>query len=202
MSPSTYSVTATDTGSRGREFPRAPQTAFAALTTNVLACPRETPGTDGGTSACDRLTGGGVTGRYAGTYQCPIFGGGPISFQLVVNDAATPDQRCIDGFCRDLVISPGGGDLSGNWVAFAFQGHLEGGMDCRTGEFRASVTEGQWGLPPANPGDPLVQTGTITGTVTGNHSAGPPQQITGIMALTPNIGLTCPSPFTVERQIP
>ncbi|HEX2676212.1 MAG TPA: hypothetical protein VHM19_06215, partial [Polyangiales bacterium] len=75
--------------------------------------------------------------------------------------------------------------------------------------FHAKAVDGIWGLPvSSNPNDPMAPlmvskppSGTFDGEMMGVHLGGDPQKIEGMWSLHEiMMNLTCPGPFTVQRQ--
>jgi hypothetical protein len=81
------------------------------------------------------------------------------------------------------VIAEGSGTLFGiaGDTGWAFEGELDGGLDCQTGEFRANAANGIFGLAgPSDPSDPGTlgtvldpALGAFDGMFTGMHAARP-----------------------------
>lgn len=154
-------------------------------------------------------------GIYSGTFSCtftgaaspfPVLVEGPVGFNLEVSERGA-DPGCEE-FCQDLVISSGSSKLFGVAVGvIVFEAALEGGLDCATGEFRASVNDGQFGFPvPVDPNDVFGEVtvaqppiGHISGLLGGVHSGTSVQGIAGDWALdTLDFEGSCPGPFTVQ----
>jgi hypothetical protein len=154
-------------------------------------------------------------GVYLGTYNCTIdIAGirspleGDVSFALEIDQAVAPGQ-CDAEFCPDLVIAAGSGTLFGLAGLTGFEAELDGGLDCQTGEFRASAPNGIYGIPGSiDPDDPDAlwtvldpPLGTFMGSLTGMHASGPVERITGEWDLVePAISTRCAGPFMVELQ--
>jgi hypothetical protein len=156
-------------------------------------------------------------GQYLGTYHCsldvigiPSTLDGDVSFVLEIDETVVPGE-CDVEFCPDLVIAEGSGTLFGiaGDTGWAFEGELDGGLDCQTGEFRAAAANGIFGLAgptdPANPDelgtvlDPPL--GAFDGMFSGMHGAGPPERITGDWDLAEVADFArCTGPFMVELQ--
>jgi hypothetical protein len=155
-------------------------------------------------------------GAYVGTYNCmlvmqgtstdaPI--AGDVSFDLEVNTTETK-RNCPPGaeFCDfDLVIKEGSGKLFGFVLGIVgFETGLQGGLDCRTGTFRANAVDGIYGIPwedADNPGKLRVafELGSFDGTLDGVHEGKNPQVISGMWNLgEPSLDIYCPGPFSVE----
>ncbi len=156
-------------------------------------------------------------GTYVGTYDCmldqngmPTFPlTGAVAFELAIDETMTNMCQPGEEFCQDLVIPEGSGTLFGFAGFIGFETHLQGGLDCRTGEFRATAVDGIWGIPVAkDPSDPmspltvaLPPAGMFDGTLMGTHDGGTPQKIAGTWSLVETASMTrCPGPFRVERQ--
>jgi hypothetical protein len=155
-------------------------------------------------------------GRYVGRYNCsldvigiPSTLDGDVSFVLEIDETIVPGQ--CDEFCPDLVIAEGSGTLFGvaGDTGWAFQGELDGGLNCQTGEFRATAANGIFGLAgstdPSKPDelttvlDPPL--GAFDGTFSGMHGAGPPERITGNWDLAEVADFArCTGPFMVQLQ--
>ncbi|MDB4973447.1 MAG: hypothetical protein JWN48_1788 [Myxococcaceae bacterium] len=122
-----------------------------------------------------------LPGRYVGKYTCEgsAFPEGPLEFVLAINEKP-PGPGCFE-FCETLVVKEGTGTLRGDWTVVAFEGNLQGGLDCKTGVFKASVINGVWGLPPAAPGGHVVPLDTFEATITANYGkpSGSPERIDG-----------------------
>lgn len=192
-------------GGAGNDFDSAPVTDGGMVDLGALQDMRE-PMPD-----CD-------PGVYKGTYKCTLeMNGmmslplaGDVSFNLAIDETKTKDCPPDEEFCQDLVIAKGSGKLLGFALLFiGFETSLEGGLDCKTGEFRAKALDGIWGLPvSSNPSDPMAPltiskppSGTFDGSMMGVHLGGTPQKIEGMWSLHEiAMNLTCPGPFTVERQ--
>ncbi len=184
-----------------------------------------TAGTGGAGTSAGTGAGTGVTprpdcdpGTYVGTYNCmlevngtpsPFPLTGPVQFALEIDETTVAKCDPGDEFCSDLVIAEGSGTLFGFATFVGFETQLEGGLDCKTGEFRASGPDGIWGPPVAkNPNDPMSEltiaqppSGTFSGTLAGQHVGGSPQKIEGEWDLLETaFGYRCKGPFTVERM--
>lgn len=175
---------------------------------------------DGGTAAARPKLDNCDPGSYVGTYTCPLeMGGmdtgwlleGAVAFDLAIDESTTAAECGVgEEFCFDLVIAEGSGTIFGFVNLFiGFEGTLEGGLDCTTGEFHAQAHDGIWGIPVASdPTDPMSPatvgqppSGMWDGGLDGLHLGGNPQVIEGdwdLMETTFNY--RCPGPFTVERQ--
>ena len=154
-------------------------------------------------------------GLYLGTYDCNVdFGGiqaplqGDVSFTLEI-DATVVREDCDLEFCPELVIAEGSGTLFGLAGAIGFEAKLEGGLDCQTGEFRASAPGGIYGFPESvDPNDPDAlwtvadpPWGTFKGTLSGDHGQGMPERVAGNWDLVDDVtGSRCAGPFMVELQ--
>ncbi|MDH5675485.1 MAG: hypothetical protein OEZ06_25405 [Myxococcales bacterium] len=85
---------------------------------------------------------------------------------------------------------------------------LEGGLDCTTGEFRASAPAGVYGSAGStDPFDPdalwtvTLPVGMFNGTLMGEHMADMPEAIRGEWDLMePLAGYRCIGPFEVTLQ--
>lgn len=156
-------------------------------------------------------------GVYRGTYNCELTNNGmpagplegAVQFDLAIDEATIEDDCPPDQeFCFDLVIPEGSGTLFGFvGLIVGFETQLEGGLDCRTGEFRASAVDGVWGLPvssdPSDPNAPATiadpPSGTFDGTLEGTHNGAQPEKIEGSWDLTEmTYNYNCNGPFTVE----
>jgi hypothetical protein len=156
-------------------------------------------------------------GEFRGRYTCdlqvvgvPATLDGDVSFVLEI-DATHVHGDCDDEFCPDLVIAKGSGTLYGaaGDTGWAFQGKLDGGLDCQSGEFRATASNGIYGIAgSANTSDPNASMmvldpalGEFNGKFSGMHSSGPPERITGDWDLVDAADLaSCTGPFMVELQ--
>jgi hypothetical protein len=109
------------------------------------------------------------------------------------------------------VIAAGTGTLFGaaGDTGWAFQGKLDGGLDCESGQFRASVPDGVYGLAgTSDPNDPnaLITVadpplGEFDGMLSGTHTNGSPERIAGDWDLVDIAELArCTGPFMVELQ--
>ncbi|HKP55122.1 MAG TPA: hypothetical protein VJV78_00295 [Polyangiales bacterium] len=155
-------------------------------------------------------------GRYAGKYSCAleVFGipaalDGEVSFLLEIGQTAAP-SGCQE-FCPDLVIAKGSGTLFGlaGDTGWGFEAELQGGLDCRTGEFRATAPKGIYGLAGSNDAnDPNALStvldpplGDFNGMFSGMHVGGTPERITGDWDLVDAAELArCSGPFMVQLQ--
>lgn len=154
-------------------------------------------------------------GLYLGQYQCQltVFGvplplTGDVSFNLAVNEELVEIDNCQE-FCADLVIAEGTGTLFGLANFWGFEAELSGGLDCQTGEFRATAPAGIYGSPvSSDPSDPEAlwtvadpPLGTFTGSLTGMHETVPEQLVSGEWNLVAQaFGASCVGPFTVVLQ--
>jgi hypothetical protein len=197
----------------------------AAAGTGAIDTFENTPVTDAGFVDLDALSAerdpsrACDPGTYTGTYKCTLEMNGMMSLQLEGNvsfdlaiDETTQMNDCPPGteFCQDLVIAKGSGKLLGfALLIIGFETSLEGGLDCKTGEFQAKAIDGIWGLPvssnPSDPNAPLTvskpPSGMFDGELNGVHLGGTPQRIEGMWSLREiAMNLVCPGPFTVERQ--
>ncbi len=155
-------------------------------------------------------------GLYLGTYNCDIdMGTGPVplagdvSFNLEVNTSGTEQADC-DEFCADLVIAEGTGVLYGVLGFLGFEAQLSGGLDCQTGEFRASAPGGIYGMAvSSDPNDPNAlwtvaepPFGTFGGDMQGTYDTGSPQAIDGSWSLADDFsGVACTGPFEVTLTL-
>jgi hypothetical protein len=140
-------------------------------------------------------------GTYVGKYTCrsatSVFPEGALQFELVINDTKVEDDGCVE-FCSDLVIKAGTGTLTGLWAGVVdFNGQLEGGLDCGSGKFAASVTDGvwgPWGLPA----------GKFAAALNASYAKGPPAAISGTWEVKPEGTLdgACSGEFNLERMDP
>lgn len=113
-----------------------------------------------------------------------LLGGGPITFELVPGMQTGP--KTCEEFCPDLVLTSEGGQFYAAWVGFVGKAGLTGGLDCRTGEFRAEMVNGVYGLNFDENADPdaTLETGEMTGSFVGHVSATNAAEISGeIMCL-------------------
>lgn len=157
-------------------------------------------------------------GQYRGRYSCDleVFGipsslEGEVSFLLEIDETRVPGSPNCQEFCPDLVIAEGSGTLFGvaGDTGWAFEGKLDGGLDCQTGEFRATAPNGIYGLAGSDDAnDPNAITtvldpalGNFDGSLSGTHASGPPERIAGNWDLADAADLArCTGPFTVELQ--
>ncbi len=157
------------------------------------------------------------SGQYLGTYTCnlevigiPAVLDGDVSFLLEIDETVVPGD-CDAEFCPDLVIAEGTGTLFGlaGDTGWGFEGKLEGGLDCRTGQFRATAPDGVYGFAGStDPNDPDAlwtvvdpPLGEFDGTLSGMHGGGPPEGIRGDWDLVDAAELArCTGPFMVELQ--
>lgn len=155
-------------------------------------------------------------GRYAGKYSCSleVFGipaalDGEVSFLLEIGQTAAP-SGCQE-FCPDLVIAKGSGTLFGlaGDTGWGFEAELQGGLDCRTGEFRATAPKGIYGLAGSNDAnDPNALStvlepplGDFNGMFSGMHMGSTTERITGDWDLVDAAELArCSGPFMVQLQ--
>lgn len=155
------------------------------------------------------------SGQYRGTYSCDleVFGipstlEGNVSFVLEIDETVMPGE-CQAEFCPDLVIAAGTGTLFGaaGDTGWAFQGKLDGGLDCESGEFRASIPDGVYGLAGlSDPNDPSSVVivadpplGNFDGMLSGMHANGSPERIAGDWDLADAADFArCTGPFMVE----
>ena len=154
-------------------------------------------------------------GLYLGSYSCvvDVMGfemplEGDVSFALEIDETVVPGE-CDSEFCPDLVIAEGSGTLFGLAGLTGFEAKLDGGLDCQTGEFRASAPKGIYGIAgPMDPNDPdSLWTvfdppfGEFMGTLAGMHGSGPPERIAGAWDLAEaTMFARCAGPFMVELQ--
>jgi hypothetical protein len=156
-------------------------------------------------------------GEYVGKYNCdldvlgiPSTLEGDVSFVLKIDETVVPGQ-CDDEFCPDLVIAEGSGTLFGvaGDTGWAFEAVLDGGLDCQTGEFRASAPHGIYGIAGSDdPNKPDALTtvldpslGEFNGTLSGMHESGPPERITGDWSLADAADFAhCTGPFMAELK--
>jgi hypothetical protein len=178
----------------------------AAQAGGAAPVPREAGGASG--AAC-------TGGLYLGTYDCELdlFGlksplMGDVSFALEIDETEAAND-CDAEFCPDLVIASGTGTLFGLAGFWGFEAVLEGGLDCTTGEFRASAPDGVWGgAGSSDPSDPDAlwtvldpPAGMFFGSLTGQHGQGPPERIDGDWHLSETAsGIQCTGPFMVALQ--
>lgn len=171
------------------------------------------PYTPGSPPASMQSAPGCEPGVYLGTYDCDVdFGIGPlplegdVSFNLEVS--AMPAAQGCQEFCVDLAIATASSTLFGVAGAVSFESKLTGGLDCRTGEFRASVDNGIYGFgEQIDPSDPdslwrVAQPsfGTFVGNLSGSYTPALPQ-IQGMWNLKDDLtGTTCEGPFKVKRR--
>lgn len=174
-------------------------------------------GSGGARAAMPAQHSGCKGGEYVGKYNCdldvlgiPSTLEGDVSFELKIDETVMPGA-CDDEFCPDLVIARGSGTLFGvaGDTGWAFQAELEGGLDCMTGEFRASAPNGIYGLAgsddPSKPdalttvADPPL--GNFNGMLSGMHASGPPEAIQGDWYLADAADFAhCTGPFMAELQ--
>jgi hypothetical protein len=156
-------------------------------------------------------------GQYLGKYTCDldVFGipstlEGDVSFLLEIDATVVPGE-CEAEFCPDLVIAEGSGTLFGlaGDTGWGFEAQLDGGLDCRTGEFRATAPNGIYGIAgSSDAGDPDAlwtvldpPLGEFDGMLSGMHGSGPPERIAGDWDLIDAAELArCTGPFMVELQ--
>ena len=138
-------------------------------------------------------------GVYTGMYTIDLLGSGPIVFDLVPGPANSGSVPCQE-FCPELVLSSDGGGFTASWLGFEGRAKLNGGLDCRTGEFRAEMVDGQFGISadPSDPNAPLLLGGDLIGRFTGRFSAGTEPGIAGDIAC--NAGLDIEGAFSVNTR--
>lgn len=177
--------------------------AEPTVETGGLATSGGSGGTRTGPTGGVAITGGSSDlgcrpGVYEGAYTCEGLPGGPLTFELAANTRV--DQSANDGcqeFCDpDLVIEEAESRLQGSWVVFAFEGTLVGGLDCQSGEFRAGLLNGRYGLPAA---DGVSMIGTTTVDAQGTYEEGAEPVISGSWLLEANPALSdCRGTFEVK----
>jgi hypothetical protein len=137
------------------------------------------PSAAGSNAAATTQSGAGCApGMFSGSYDIGLLGTGPISFDLIANDPATSSAVPCQEFCPELVVSSEGGGFSADWFGvFSGVAKLKGGLDCHTGEFRAELVAGRYGIDP-NSTDPNTQAlgGDLMAKFVGHFDAG---KITG-----------------------
>jgi hypothetical protein len=152
-------------------------------------------------------------GRYEGTYTCEIAlleGSfmyftveGRVAFTLERDTKTVQDCMIGSEFCADLVISKDSGFMSAQAAGiYAFGATLDGGLDCRSGQFRAAAINGVWGLidgvadtsaPPKVLDPPL---GMFDGSLEGNHTRAAVESIGGTWNLYEHgLDARCVGPF-------
>ena len=139
---------------------------------------------------------GCTAGVYGGNYEIGFLGTGPITFTLVASEPSTSSVPCQE-FCPELIVSSEGGKFSASLNdLFAGSAKLKGGLDCRTGEFRAEMVDGQFSFGVQD--DPSAwQLGELTGMFTGRFTPGTPAGIQG--AILCNAGVDIEGTFSVMR---
>jgi hypothetical protein len=98
------------------------------------------------------------------------------------------------------VLSSNGGDFYASWIGVVGKAGLKGGLDCRTGEFRAEMVDGSYGLnldPNGNP-DATLDGAMLTGRFTGHFSASGSATISGDIMC--NAGVDVEGTFEVTRS--
>jgi hypothetical protein len=155
-SSTTYHVTVTDTGTSG-EFGRAPESVQVSLPASVVSCP------DGGepdAGACE-------PGSYVGTWQATgLAEGGVAEGGAYSANPSGPLTLALalatTGGGRDLVPN---GSLVITWdVAAQWTANLSGGLDCKTGTFRAEDPMAAFTVAS-------VAAGTCDVTLTGDYDS-------------------------------
>jgi hypothetical protein len=101
-------------------------------------------------------------GRYAGTYGDGAVLGGPLEFDLVVSTAKPAMTSRCEEFCPEIGIGSDGGEFSGSWLGIEGHAKVVGGLDCRTGEFRAQLLDGYYGSPPTIDGSFILMAATMS----------------------------------------
>jgi hypothetical protein len=157
-------------------------------------------------------------GQYRGRYTCdlevigiPASLDGDVSFLLEIDETVIPGEGDCQEFCPDLVIAEGSGTLFGiaGDTGWAFEAELDGGLDCQTGEFRATAPNGIYGLGGSDDAnDPNAVTtvldpalGAFNGMLSGMLGSGPPERIAGDWDLADAADFArCTGPFMVELQ--
>lgn len=141
---------------------------------------------------------GCAPGVYSGDYDIGLLGTGPITFTLVASQPASSSSVPCQEFCPELVVSSDGGQFKAS-LADTFEGSakLTGGLDCRTGEFRVEMVDGQFSF--GAPDDPMdLQLGELTGEFTGHFDANAPASIKGDIKC--NAGIDVDGTFSVQRS--
>lgn len=141
---------------------------------------------------------GCAPGVYSGDYDIGLLGSGPIMFTLVASQPASSSSVPCQEFCPELVVSSDGGEFKASLIdTFEGSAKLQGGLDCRTGEFRVEMVDGQYSF--GAPNDPnALQLGELTGEFTGHFSAGAPAAIKGDIKC--NAGIDVEGTFSVQRS--
>jgi hypothetical protein len=136
---------------------------------------------------------------YTGNYDVGLLGSGPVQFVLVENDMPAPSGVPCSEFCSDLVTGTSGGDLSLSWYGFVGSAKLKGGLDCRTGEFRAELVDGEYALLPGDPdaSAQLLPPGELAGQLAGKLQGQAPVAITGTLHV--RAALESDGTFTVQH---
>jgi hypothetical protein len=135
----------------------------------------------------------------AAEYDIGLFGTGPIEFDLVATQPTSASAVPCQEFCPELAVGSEGGGFSSEWFGIiGGTAKLKGGLDCKTGEFRAELVDGRFGIDPNSP-DPGVQAlgGELTGHFMGRFVAGPVSSITGSLLFTATVDVE--GTFDVER---
>lgn len=148
-------------------------------------------------------------GRYVGTFSCDYTGGlspTPFNVQGVVNFS-------LQTTANSEVLALQDGLLDGFGVVFFFA-YLNGELDCGTGDFAGTATDGFYGvlkgcagastdIPGVNcvitdKSDPgyVPWTVTLTGSYMGTLDK-PTNTITGTWSMVPDVGGSCDGSFTV-----
>lgn len=91
-----------------------------------------------------------------------------------------------------------GGEFEASLIdTFEGSAKLQGGLDCRTGEFRVEMVDGQYSF--GAPDDPnALQLGELTGEFTGRFTTGAPAAIVGDIKCS--VGIDIEGTFSVERM--
>ena len=153
-------------------------------------------------------------GDYEGEYSCditlpgdlPFFVAGRVAFSLERDETTQRDCKPGAEFCEDLVIARDSGALSAQAaLVYAFSAKLDGGLDCKSGEFRASLVDGIWGLldgsvdPSAAPRVLDPPTGRFDGSLQGSHARSSGETISGTWMLYDHDNeIRCVGPFNAR----
>jgi hypothetical protein len=126
------------------------------------------------------------SGKYLGTFQCEYAGPGPDGGAPTGFVVTGPVEFTLSQSQNGEFLEVKGGTLNGAaLLAIFFTASLSGELDCQTGVFDGSVTDGTYGLPPPPPpllpGPPF---GFFEGPTSATYSSAGPALTNGRWAFT------------------